>query len=62
MNLCFILSYFKKYHRPDENYQILFKDLMDWIRGKQEVEVVDLILRLREKLVSRVCSVSYSVV
>ncbi|XP_074645615.1 protein DENND6B-like isoform X2 [Tubulanus polymorphus] len=25
-------------------------DLMEWIKGKQEVEVVDLVLRLREKL------------
>ncbi|XP_064632620.1 protein DENND6B-like isoform X2 [Lineus longissimus] len=29
-------------------------DLMEWIKGKQEVEIVDLILRLREKLTTAI--------
>lgn len=30
-----------------------FQDLVDWIQDKEEVEIVDLILRIREKLVNK---------
>ncbi len=36
---------------PSQEKNILFQDLVNWIQGKEEVEIVDLILRLREKLV-----------
>ncbi len=31
---------------------LLLQDLVNWIQDKQEVEIVDLVLRIREKLAS----------
>ncbi|KAH7947356.1 hypothetical protein HPB52_010486 [Rhipicephalus sanguineus] len=57
-----IKIYYKKifHHLIDEatyNYFVLYqkdggKDLLLWTRDKEEVEVVDLVLRLKDKLVS----------